>query len=422
MSSVHHIIKSMASGYIVVAVQAVIGIIMVPYLISERNLGLEKYGTLMLIQSSVAILTVLLDGLRLESARLIGKSIITKVFALDEINIIALVLSFLLGCVYLLILTNITPGYSNLYITNEIINTSIVLVAAFIIEQIYYAIDSHFHATQKSLISNALSIADTVTRALFIFLMFEYINADIAHYAQAIFLCLGIKYLAARAILRQQNYNQDKMSTKSIIRVVRGFKSAPTQTLQGLSPYMIFRGAVILSGLRLGTEQAAVVAIFIQTLRNYFNQAVFSGLRPFILPFLSATQNDEVQRKGINKFFIIYQLIVLTIGGVAAVTAEFWFPLWLGHDLGKYYYLTWIVLIGYSVEVALLFHYYDLIAAGKSLGLAYLTFCGALLALLIMYFTPPMYMNIENYLWIVTGYILYWSVLVVSIKTIKGKA
>jgi hypothetical protein len=420
MSSVKHIIKSMASGYVVVAVQAVIGIVMVPYLISNDHLGLQKYGTLMLIQSSVAILTVLLDGLRLETARIIGKATKSETFYLNEINIVALVLAFLIGFIYILLMKIMPVYFISFKITDEMLNASLIMVAAFIIEQLYYALDSYLHAVKKSIIANFMSITDTIMRAALILILFTYHNANIIAYTQAIFISLGVKYLLARQVLYKLNYKQDRVSLASIMNVLKGFDSAPTQTLQGLSPYIIFRGAVILSGIRLGAEHAAVVAIFIQTIRNYFNQAVFSGLRPFILPFLSATQNDKTQRRGITKFFIAYQLIVLTIGGIAAISAEYWFPLWLGNDLGKYYYLAWIVLIGYSVEVALLFYYYDLIAAGNSQSLAYLTFIGAIIALSTMYFAPPEFMNVEMYLWIVTAYILYWSILVVFLKTRKN--
>lgn len=420
MSSIKHVVNSMLSGYVVVAIQAVIGIAMTPYLLAENALGMEKYGLLMLIQSSIAILSVLLDGFRLETAKTVGKSTNTNDQVINEIRVIALILSTFIGSIYIFFLFEIAPTYIH-NITNEILIASMIFIGAFVLEQMYYSIDSYFHAIKKSILSNALSIIDSITRATLILIFFEFNEPTIINYAYSVFLSLSIKYLLSNIILRKfHSKPEQKITITSIIKVIKLIKDFPGQTLQGISPYLIFRGAVILSGWRLGAEQAAVVAIFIQTIRNYFNQAVFSGLRPFILPYLSAIESDKSQRTSLNKFIFYYQIVVFIVGVCAATTAEYWFPLWLGEDLGKYYHLTWIVFLGYSFEVAFLFHYYDLIAKGQGIALAYLTFLGSIITLLAINYFQNIYNMIELYLWAVTAYILYWSLLVAGIKAIKG--
>src|SRR5262245_53379709 len=62
-------LAGLASGYAAIAVQAVTGLLLIPFLLSRQGVGLAGYGIIATIQAAAAVITVALDGHRQDSSR-----------------------------------------------------------------------------------------------------------------------------------------------------------------------------------------------------------------------------------------------------------------------------------------------------------------------------------------------------------------
>lgn len=380
MSIFKTVLKGVASGYVAIGVQTLVSILLIPFLISARGLGLSGFGSLSGLLATAALFSMLLDGWRLSCSHKLGR--------VQESRQCLLFLSFFLisGCLAVGLaaiawgLRDAVLAISGLSQVIAVSNAFTLVLVLFALEQTGWCAEVILHRKEKTWLVNLTQAAEVVLRAIaivFVFINHEasilvYLQVQVLVYALRVFvLLLGVGLFLDWRIHGGERLINDIRDT---------FRYGFGLSLKGLSNFIFFRGTLLFVNRVWGAETAGVFSIVLVTIRAYVVQALFAVLQPMIIP-LTAGVNlgslDEAKKNQVLRFIRFYQGVAgLAVLSVAIFTPG-WLPLWLGEGMTPY--IQWVVLglLVFGVEVIAGIPNYLVVSQGQGtrLSVVSLTLC-----------------------------------------------
>lgn len=367
--------KALAAGYLTIAVQTVTGLLLVPFLLSTHGVGLTGFAAIATVQAAAGLLAVMFDGYRQESARLIAIATSSgERTTLPSVILFTLIASLAVAVPWA-IAGKFTCALIGVRIHDAV--TAITLTAIyFVVEQLCYVLESDLHAQRRSWVPSGLGGADTVLRAILTVIFFEAFSADVSLFFLAALIGQSLKV----ALLLRLSSSESRLLVRGCLSQISNqfntFVTSLPLAFNGIAPFIVFRGSVIVANAALAGEQAGVVAIILITLRTYVNQGLFSVLRPMLIPrmaLLDVADQTSTSYRRLSTYFDLFQVSILFVGVITAVSAPVWLDLWLGSSVKAYSFFVQIAVALYFLEIAYGAHYYCLVAHDGGRRLALLT-------------------------------------------------
>lgn len=411
---------AIVAGYVAIAVQTLTGVIFVPFLVSGEGVGLTGFATIATLQAALSLVAVLFDGYRQHVARVISHAAIdgtcetlSSIFRFILLLATAAVVPWVIGSPVIFKLIGIT--------VEHVVAVSCLVAACMVLEQVSYVLECHQHAIKRSWIPSSLGGLDSLLRAILTVILFIVFSSDVFLFFLAAFVGQSLKlaFLLLLSPVPVRLVDSDwveKMSSQS-----KAFVESFPLALNGIAPFVVFRGSVILANIMLVGEAAGVIAIILVTLRAYVNQGLFSVLRPMLIPRLALfdlREKDSVLNQRLLKYFDAFQFSVLLVGVLAVTSTPLWFSLWLGPAVKDYVLLAQVALTMYFLEIAYGAQYSCLIAHNNGRSLAALSGVFALLSTMSTVVSSHLDPNVHCYVGPVVGYLGSY---VIAVRRIFGK-
>lgn len=380
-----HVSKSflagIATGYATVAVQALTGLLLVPFLLSPSGVGLHGFGEIATIQALAAVLSVLLDGHRQYSARRIALALAEK-----QSVVFPALLMVTAGSCIALSAAGILLAPALLHVVHLESSEAAVAwrlaCAAFVFEQLCYLLESRLHSAGRSPHANFLGAGDAVTRAALTVVLFLSLGPSIELVFLATSISLALKLSVLWCVCRSE-YGVRPARSELIGEARMLVRSMPL-AMNGIAPFLVFRLTVIVGNKYLGSEQAGVLSLILVTLRTYFQQAVFSAMRPILIARLAGdgwSGQSAAARQSFLAKLRWYQLGICAAAVAVAAGTPLWLPIWLGAAVAPYAGYFAVLLTLFAIEVAYGVPYYWLVANGRAQRLALISgIAGALVS------------------------------------------
>lgn len=373
---------TLAAGYLAIAVQSLTGLIFIPFLVSEEGVGLAGFATIATLQAAVGLVAIGFDGYRQYVARGIALA-----FKDGDRKVLPVILQFVLffATVVVGLWLMVSPLiFKWIGIDAKNVTAAACLAAAcVVIEQLSYVLECHQHATKRSWIPSSLGALDSVLRAILTIIFFKCFSATISQFFLAAFIGLSIKLAILLWLSPIEGRLPDGKWVDQMISQYNAFGQSMPLALNGIAPFVVFRGSVIIANAMLDGEQAGVIAIILLTLRAYINQGLFSVLRPMLIPRLTLVDfggRTSGTSTRLTMYLDLFQVVTLFAGVLAVVSTPAWFTLWLGNSVKDYTGLAQITVAIYFLEIAYGVQYSCLIAHNNGRTLAMLTGLFALMA------------------------------------------
>lgn len=367
-----NIIRNVSSGYATKAVQFLVSIMLLPFLISKDNLGLSGWGVVSTLLAITAFFSILMDGWRLSIARAIG----TYVSGRDKNNITtSILLSTLVMTLSIVLIAVVCLDellrFSKLDSLDSIEMIFFVLLTQFAVEQICYPAEVYLHAAESTWLVNACFALEVVLRAISILYVFTMGHVSIVNYF--LVLCVFVT-LRCGTIFLIAIYRVPSFSFGRIIYQKETLNESLPLSIKGLGSYLAFRGSVVLANRYLGVEAAGIVGLALINLRGYLQQTLVSIIRPMIIPLASGVDinaESDARRTKIFSLVDTYQLLTMLFCLSLGITAPILIPLWLGADLGEYAIILGLFLAFLGLEVGASVRSFIIISQGHGRLLAF---------------------------------------------------
>ncbi len=393
-----------ASGYVLKLVQILSNLILVPFLISSKALGLAGYGTLVALLAAVALISTGLDGWRLSTARRFGLSKSTAIPVYIPLLIVSLIP---IGLFALLL---IFGGKSALDLIGlEEISPNVVrlLILYCALEQLIPLAEQYFHSIAKTAIVNIVSMVEVLLRTPALLLLLKH-APSIEMYFATFTISMAIKFTIYNYFL----YKAGQIKAFSSHAVKQEwptlFESLPL-SVKGLSSYVVFRGSVVIINKIFSPEIAAIFSILIFTIRGYINQLFVAVLRPMIIPVM-ATIDLKNAYEPIQLLFCsgcnLFKFCVMLFNVVLVFSAPWWVPLWLGPQLTPHTPLLMIGMIFLGLEASTSVQYLVLVSQGHGGSLTRLTLITSLLYVGYLIILTR-FANTNSLIWFIVGVFVY---------------
>lgn len=411
---------TLAAGYLAIAVQTLTGLFLIPFLVSEDGVGLTGFAAIVTLQAAVGLVAIIFDGYRQYAARVIAlatnngdREVLSSVFHFTLFAATAAVVPWLMASPLVSKLTGIH--------TEDVVTASFLAAACVVVEQLSYVLECHQHATRRSWVPSCLGGLDSLLRAILIVVLFKSFSANVSQFFLAALLGQTVKF---SILLWLSPIEVRLLGGKWIDRMIsqcKAFAGSLSLALNGIAPFIVFKGSVILANVTLAGEQAGVIAIILVTLRGYFNQGLFSVLRPMLIPRLALVDTRDrtsTYYRRLITYLDLFQVTILFVGILAVVSTPVWFSLWLGSSVKDYAVLAQIAVAIYFLEIAYGAQYSCLIAHNNGRSLALLTGFFALIATTTTAVVAYNYPSAAFYAGPVMAYLLLY---VLAVRIIFGK-
>ena len=372
----------MAAGYLAIALQTLTGLIFIPFLVSEDGVGLTGFAAIATLQAAIGLVTIFSDGYRQYAARAIAlatndgdREILSSIFQFTLVSAVAAVVVWLMVWPFVYKLIGMQM--------EDIVAAGFLAAACVVAEQLAYVLECHQHAIKRSWVPSSLGGLDSLLRAVLTVILFKVFSANVSLFFLAALVGQVVKLGILLRLTPFEVGLRDGKWGKRIISQYKAFAGSLPLALNGIAPYMAFRGSVILANITLVGEQAGVVAIILVTLRTYINQGLFSVLRPMLIPRLALVDiSDRISAsyRRLITYLDLFQVFTLFVGVLAVVSTPLWFSLWLGRSVEDYAGLAQVAVAIYFLEIAYGVQYSCLIAHDNGRLLAVLTGFFALIA------------------------------------------
>lgn len=401
------------SGYMSRAVQAIVNIMLVPFLLSDTQLGLAGFGTLSSLLVSGAFLAVILDGWRLSVGRNIGLTstlgevgdasvIRTGVVSIGLCTVVGVSAWNLRG--YLVHSAGVsTDPAAEVYVA--------LLIAQFMVDQVFYPWEMRLHACGLTWRVNWAVATESVVRGVLVAVTFLSVHAGIEHYLAIFVLTAVIRQLFVMYHAVQTLSLGRSMALRSgWQREFRMLWESPALALQGVSAYTAFRLPVLLVNGLVGPEGAGVLSVLLMTVRTYLQQFLVSILHPMMVPLAARFRSlTDSQNARLLMFAHSYEFIVCAFSFVLALLSPIWLSLWLGEEFSSYRFEALIGVVAFGLEIASIYCAQILVGQGHGRSVGFLNLLVAASVMTVLWLTITAESAVLEATAAVTLYIVIWN-------------
>lgn len=359
---IRDLLSGIASGYLTKAIQLVISLALVPFLLRDDVLGLEDFGRASAILAAVQLLTLCTDGMRLSFTRAVAQAVgqpggaASPGAALGSgSKVLALTCAALAGAI------GLAAGPVLRFLS---IDASPDNVRALWLTAALFFAENSFNLLQVPLMTrgaisyvNYCLTAETLLRAGGLWLALTLRPHSLSLYF-AVFLAAALARHAVFALRLLRSSPQDlRGAARARIAVaLPALRYSMPLTAHWGTTILIQRAPIVIASQFLGAEASGLIAIAITTIRGYFLQILFSVLQPIELPVGSLLDPRKLSAAARATLWDLEGIYVLSVTGLiacASSVAPELLRLWLGPGYAALALPSQIVLLGCGVELSL---------------------------------------------------------------------
>jgi O-antigen/teichoic acid export membrane protein len=361
------LINAAAGGYLSLGIQTLASLIILPYLLSGRGIGLSGYGRVMAAMALAGILGLATDGIRLAIAKYIGEvQPRYRYTGFRHLLSHALLLATIIAIAALSLLHAI--GAASII---DGIGTWIwiYLICRFFAEQMSWVAQSYLQAERKVATIAITKSLETVLRSLAIVVVFESMGASVQRYVflMVLFVFLRALCFVAAAIKtgHQTHATDDRKSLPSIKALLN---TAGNIQVRSVVYYIVYQGSVVVAQKAGSAELSGLVSLLLQTIRSYLTLAFVEVFRSSWLPLISGIihENNRKEIKQLTEVIARWQGFIVSALFLIALFHNIWVAAWLGPTIAEYSFFFGVALIVYGAEIAGAMSNQLIMAAGKA--------------------------------------------------------
>ena len=408
-----------STAYVTKVVQMLVQFLIVPFLISEKQLGLAGYGSLFSILSLQFLLGMFTDGIRLSISKNVSQCVDDQVRQFQSL-ISATLFIGLSSAILLFIALSVKKSVISLFGLSYIADIEqlyFLTCLCFLIEQSFFPIETVLHSKGQTWIVNMSISGEVVIRTLAVFLVFIFYNGNIKNYIGIFFLCLCFRKAFLLIIVLKNQSIYLFTDSKFIFHEIKDFiKDALPLSLKGISSVLVYRGSVLLTNRVMGPEAAGLLTILVINIRGYIAQGLLAMLRPMVIP-LTASLNlnslDEEKQETIKSALGMYQLFVGFVCIGIGLSSPTWMHLWLGDNANNLVNISPVFIIAIGLEIAFSIQSYLLVSQGYGLYLSIINTLLSVVFFVLMLFLFYFKANLFQIIWLISLHSLVDGAIVV---------
>ncbi|MCE7902076.1 MAG: hypothetical protein DYH20_05285 [Gammaproteobacteria bacterium PRO9] len=364
------------SGYVTKVVQVICTILLLPFLLSDAQLGLAAFGHFSTLQASIAILTLLFDGWRQSTGRINGNRVATGGVSARDLSVMVSYSFF--GVMVLAILAtygrHLVFATGNLSAVDGIEVVFYLLVGQLVIEQALFPAESLLHATGNTWRLNLVMAIEVVVRTAAIFAWFLTNTATIASYAGLIVIGATLRMLALLLLACRVLVPRSATSRPHDFRAeLAAMRYSLVLTGSSAADYLVYRAPVILAARLISAEAAAILAVLLNNVPNYLRQLTLSVLRPMIIPLgarIDLATLSAAQQAKFRSLLATHQALACTTCAIVGATGWIWLDLWLGSTFADFAPSMNVLVMAIGLQIASAVQLQLLVAQGWGRPLA----------------------------------------------------
>lgn len=361
-----------ASGWVAQLVFALVGFILMPYII--MRLGEEGYGIYQLARSALVFLMFLQLGMGPTLVRFFAKAIARD--DTEELRRVNSTAQFLLGGLGLLgslICLALIPFFIQFYeISPEFIKETtgllICMVVSLFLNMTVVVPQALVFGINRYDLANCIEIGSHLMRLVLIVIMFEIIHPSIFFVGLAILLAQLARYAALFGVAIKRTGKAALFSvrllTKKMIRTLLSFSML--NLANSVAGAAVFQGPVLIIGKVLGEEMVtafAPVLLISSAMQGFLGQST--------RPLVPLASEDRERNKGaaLGKWAISAGQLAAVVGfGVALPLATFGpeiMVLWLGERLAWIWPIVAVMATGVAISQVQAANYFLALGGGQ---------------------------------------------------------
>jgi O-antigen/teichoic acid export membrane protein len=349
----------MAVGYGLRVVQIAATLIVVPFLLREDAIGIERYGQIFAILSALGVVSLILDGLKVSYSRSISASLAegsaaTSLFIGAGIK--AMMGVSLAVAIAVLVWRRAFLGALGIPADADFLGAMWWAAAFVVFDNGLFSVHAHLTARGRLDLLNGLIAIEVVLRNLAFFAWFTARPATAAAYMAIFAGGLGLRYFII-VLFAVWHWPDDfrgwwRGRVGDTWGAVRYSLPVSVVTAQ----YFVFQRLTIpLVGRFIGPAEAGLLALGLNTISSNLAQILFTVARPVLVPIAArldfATMTTSTRR-------LLLHVDSLYVCGVVAVTVPLvavmptLIGVWLGPDYEKLVLPAQILVAGTTFQVA----------------------------------------------------------------------
>lgn len=364
------------TGYATKLVQVICTVLLLPFLLSDGQLGLAAFGYFSTLQAIIAVLALTFDGWRQSTAKTTGNRVSAGGVSSRELG--AMIGWSAAGVLVLAMLAMLARwkifSIGGLGIVDNIEVIFFLLLAQVVIEQVLFPAEALLHATGNTWKINVTIAAEVVVRTTAIFAWFYTGVASLTVYAAIIFASAVARmllfFVMSCGVLVPFS-SVDKVASSKGGRAT--FRYSLALLGGSVAEYLVFRMPVVVASRLVGAEAAAILAVLLNSVPNYLRQLTLSVLRPMIIPLgarVDLSALSPVQQVKLDALLSTHQFVACLVCVAAGATSWIWLDLWLGQDFASYSSHMNVLIIAIGLQIASAFQMQLLVAQGWGRALA----------------------------------------------------
>gem|GEM_PF-4740259 len=354
------IIQGLAVGYIAKAIQLIIAVCMLPFILLSNNLGTNGYGVAYSLLTAVFAYNLLTDGIRTACAKRIAKSVDdgqTGIVVGESVRIFIFT-----GFIYSIVIFTMPNLFLSLLgIDNTSDNLSAARIVALIvfISSLSISFNSLLFSTGKIATVNIINIGSLIFKNLYYLICFTYLNNNVTIFvsgillSESLILCFYLLYV--HKILKQ--YLVGFFTINVLLNPII-IKDAFSLGLVSVYSILFLRFSVPVVNRYLGSEAAGLMSIVLNVADNYLRQILSSIIRPTIVPIISridlkllSTKRRELMWELDAVYSTICIVSLNTLNSVVPIII----PLWLGSSYTEIILSAQLMILSITCQLTSLF-------------------------------------------------------------------
>lgn len=383
------LMRGIASGYVVRLLQILATVLVIPFLLRQDVLGIENYGGCVSMIAAFGLISMVTDGLRVSYSRSIAQAISASPAAIavsvgSGLKVMLLLLASL--ALALFAIRGWLLGILGLPATDEWRLALALAAAAALAENLFHLFQSYALARGRLDVVNGVVAGEVILRNMLFVGIFSSVVASPSIYMAIVagaVLLRGFCFVGF-ALWRFPGDFKGLLAApmKESMDALRYSVAVSGASLQF---FVIQRMSIPLVNRFVGSAEAGLLAIALNTITNNASQVLFSVVRPILVPIASRFRYNDLStsaRRVLHEVDCLYAFIVALVMVPLVAVLPSIIELWLGADFEQMAMPAQILVAGAAVQVSFNVRRSVLIGQGKARTVAQISVVIAVLAAL----------------------------------------
>jgi len=352
------LLRGVLTGYVVRFLQVLASLLVVPFLLRDDVLGIETYGRIFSILASLGLVNMLTDGLRVSYSRSIAQALDSPDERVAECVGSGIKAMMLLVASVGIILVWIRPailGFLEIPVTRDWMTAIALAIAQTLIGNLLYIFQSYALARGRLDFVNQVSMVEVIARNAAIIGIFMFFEASATGYMAILTIGVLGRYLSF-AVYGFLNHPEDFRgmfgarieNSLTVIRYSFAISAASFQY------FVLYRLSIPLVNRWIGSEEAGLLAIALNTIASNASQVLFSVVRPILVPLtarLDFRGLSPERRRILHELDALYSIFVIIFMAPLISAMPLLISLWLGTSYSQLVVPAQVLVAGSAIQV-----------------------------------------------------------------------